>query len=108
MNNRRRKLAVALATVMVVGSGCSRGDAAAGAPEAVTCLACHGGESRATSPHIPRIAGQSEIYLARQLRAYRDGSREDPVMSPLARSLADQEIDDLAAYFSTLEDWGSP
>lgn len=86
-----------------LGAGCSRGDAAVGEARAVTCLGCHGSPIRATAPNIPRIAGQSPVYLAKQLRDYRDGQRSDPAMTPMASSLDDQQIDDLAAYFSSLE-----
>lgn len=92
--------ALALAAI---GTGCSRGDAAMGEARAVTCLGCHGSPVRATAPNIPRIAGQSPVYLAKQLRDYRDGRRSDPAMTPMAASLDNQQIDDLAAYFSSLE-----
>ena len=83
--------------------GCSRGDVAAGEARAVTCLGCHGSPVRATAPNIPRIAGQSRVYLAKQLRDYREGRRSDPVMTPIANSLDDRQIDDIAAYFESLE-----
>lgn len=86
-----------------IGGGCSRGDAAVGEARAVTCMGCHGDPVRATAPNIPRIAGQSQIYLTKQLRDYRNGRRSDPTMTPMATSLDDQQINDLAAYFSSLE-----
>lgn len=90
-------------TLIAAGAGCARGDAAMGEARAVTCLGCHGSPARATAPNIPRIAGQSQIYLTKQLRDYRDGRRSDPSMTPMAASLDDQQIDDLAAYFASLE-----
>jgi cytochrome c553 len=88
--------------LIATGLGCSRGDAVVGEARAVTCLGCHGSPVRATAPNIPRIAGQSQVYLAKQLRDYRDGHRSDPVMTPLAGSLDDAQIDDIAAYFAAL------
>jgi cytochrome c553 len=55
-----------------------------------------------TQPAVPRLAGQSAIYLARQLHAYRDGSRKDPVMSALAAALTDEEIDSISAWYESL------
>ena len=87
---------------------CSSGNADAGEARAVTCLGCHGSPVRATSPNIPRIAGQSQAYLVKQLRDYRDGNRSDPSMAPIAAALDDEQIKDLAAYFSSLEFCADP
>jgi cytochrome c553 len=49
------------------------------------------------------LAGQSEIYLAEQLKNYRSGKRNHEVMSVMAKPLTDQEIDNLAAWFSSIK-----
>ncbi|MCA1804068.1 MAG: hypothetical protein LC646_01580 [Xanthomonadaceae bacterium] len=46
--------------------------------------------------------GQHAPYLAKQMKAFRDGTRSDPMMSPMAKPLSDQDIENLAAYFSSL------
>ena len=82
---------------------------AAGNPEngrqlAFTCSGCHGIEEYRNaypSYRVPKIAGQNEAYLANSLKAYRDGSRQHPTMVAQASSFSDQDIADLAAYFST-------
>jgi cytochrome c553 len=89
--------------IMLVTVGCSSGDAANGQARAVTCHACHGGNGMQTTPSTPRLAGQSRIYLAKQLRDFRDGRRKDPTMEPLAASLTDSQIDDIAVYFESLD-----
>lgn len=79
------------------------GDAAAGKEKAVTCAGCHGPEGVSTNPMWPSLAGQKEQYLAKQMRDFRDGKRRNPVMSPMAQGLSDQDIENLAAYYSSLK-----
>jgi len=76
---------------------------AAGRDKSIPCLACHGAEGISDYDVWPNLAGQNSGYLARQMRAFRDGRRHDPWMSPMAGPLSDQDIDDLAGYFSVAE-----
>ena len=78
------------------------GDAAAGKQKAAVCAACHGANGISTSPQFPNLAGQKQEYLILQLKAFRDGQRKNPTMSPMAAGLSDQDIDNLTAYFSSL------
>jgi len=73
---------------------------APGRDKSIRCLACHGAEGISDYEVWPNLAGQSAAYLAKQLRDFRGGHRRDPWMSPMAAPLSDQDIDDLAAYFS--------
>ena len=75
------------------------GDAARGAGKAAVCSACHGPNGNSVSPDWPRLAGQSAVYIVEQLRLFRSGVRNNPVMKPLASTLSDQDIDDLAVYY---------
>jgi cytochrome c553 len=77
------------------------GDAASGQSKAAACGACHGANGISTNDAWPSLAGQKQAYLATQLKAYREGTRTDALMSPMAKPLSDQDIQDLAAYFST-------
>lgn len=79
-----------------------QGDASAGAAKAATCAACHGANGIAIAPTFPNLAGQSATYLYVQLRAYKDGSRKNAVMKPLATVLSDRDMRDLAAHFAAL------
>ena len=54
-------------------------------------------------PDVPNLAGQPEIYLAEQLQAYRSGKRAHEVMGVIAKPLTDAEIDDLAAWFASIQ-----
>ena len=78
------------------------GDAAAGKSKSATCAGCHGANGVSNNPLWPNLAGQQVGYLAKQLKAFRDGSRSDPMMSPMAKPLSDADIDNLATYYNSL------
>ena len=75
------------------------GKDAAGATKSAVCAACHGPNGNSVNPEWPRLAGQSAVYIAEQLRLFRSGLRANPVMQPLAATLSDQDISDLAVYY---------
>ena len=60
-------------------------------------------DGKAKIPEAPNLAGQSDIYLVKALKDYRSGARKDDMMSLVAPALKDQDIDDLAAYYSAIE-----
>ena len=78
------------------------GDAAAGKAKAVVCAACHGPVGVSVNPAWPSLAGQQPVYLAKQIRLFRDGVRVEPTMQPFVQNLSDQDIDDIAAYYAEL------
>ena len=78
------------------------GSADAGKARALTCTACHGPEGNSASPMWPNIAGQNAPYLLAQLKAFKDGSRVDPLMSSQAMMLSDEDMANLAVYFESL------
>jgi len=78
------------------------GDPAAGKMKSVTCAACHGVNGISINPLWPNLKGQKEQYLINQIKAFRDGKRNDPAMAPMVKGLSDVDIDNLAAYFSSL------
>lgn len=78
------------------------GDAAAGKAKAAVCAGCHGPNGISANPMWPNLAGQKEAYLAKQIKAFRDGVRKDPSMSPMAAGLTDADAENLAAYFASL------
>lgn len=67
-----------------------------------TCAACHGNDGISIAPIYPDLAGQKEQYLVAQLKAFRDGSRKNAIMQPMAKNLTDTQIANLAAYLSGL------
>lgn len=76
------------------------GNASAGGVLARQCTACHGDAGRPVNTSWPRLAGQNATYLAGALTAFRQGQRSDPFMSPVARTLSDSDITNLATYFA--------
>jgi cytochrome c553 len=77
----------------------THGKSADGATKSAVCAACHGPNGNSVNPEWPRLAGQSAVYIAEQLRLFRSGLRANPVMQPLAATLSDQDISDLAVYY---------
>lgn len=77
------------------------GDPEAGEQKSAICSACHGQDGNSMVPAWPKIAGQHEEYLYRQTRMVREQTREVPEMYPLVMNLSDQDIADLAAYYTT-------
>ncbi len=78
-------------------------DPAAGRSKAKVCQTCHGIDGVGKMPTVPNIAGESEIYLMKQLKAFRSGERQDPQMSIIAKPLTDDEIANLAAWYASIE-----
>jgi cytochrome c553 len=89
-------------TVLAFSLPAFAGDAAAGKSKAMTCMACHGAAGISPNDIWPNLAGQKEGYLVKQITAFRDGVRVDPMMAPMVRSLSDDDIANLATYFSGL------
>jgi cytochrome c553 len=77
------------------------GDATAGQGKAAACGACHGLDGNSTDPQYPRLAGQSEQYIAAQLVDFKSGKRSNPIMAGFAASLSEQDMHDVGAYFAT-------
>ena len=77
----------------------AHGTAAAGATKSAVCSSCHGPNGNSANPDWPRLAGQSAVYIAEQLRLFKSGVRNNPIMKPLANTLSDQDISDLAVYY---------
>jgi cytochrome c553 len=99
---------VKVMTLAVLGLAVASNSAIAGDPEAgqkksQVCQACHGADGKGTNPIYPILAGQHADYMEHALKAYRDGSRKNAVMSGIAAPLSDQDIADLAAYYASME-----
>lgn len=93
--------------VCVMGLACATSHAAdvntGKARAGAACAVCHGVQGLSTLPNAPNLAGQPEIYLTEQLKNYRSGKRTHEVMSVIAKPLSDKEIDDLSAWYASLQ-----
>ena len=96
------KRTILLCFTLAVSAGAQAGDPAAGKAKAAMCAACHGATGISNNPLWPNLAGQKEQYLVKQMKAFRDGQRQDPSMSPMARGLSDADIENLAAFYAGL------
>ncbi len=88
---------------MVSASAHAAGNATAGRQKALQCQACHGLDGLSKLPEAPHLAGQPEPYLVKSLNDYRTGARKHEVMTLAAQPLTDQDVADLAAYYTGIE-----
>lgn len=92
-----------LAAVLGLSAPAAAQDAAAGRQLAGQCQTCHGLDGIAQIPIAPNLAGESQIYIEKQLKAFRSGEREDEMMSVVAKNLTDKQISDLAAWYASIQ-----
>jgi len=76
------------------------GNAESGRAKSATCAACHGADGNSATPDWPSLAGQHPSYIVRQLKAFKSGDRQNVTMMPFAQMLSDQDVLDVATYFS--------
>ena len=90
-----------LLTLGITGVAHAAGDAAAGQAKAAVCGACHGPDGNSPAPNFPKLAGQGERYLTKQMHDIKDGKRTVLEMTGLLTNLSDQDLADIAAYYSS-------
>ena len=98
-----KKVLKAVIWVLALGAMSSvmaEGDVAAGKDKSAICAACHGADGNSPSDMFPKLAGQGEAYLVKQLADFQSGARENAVMAPMVANLSEQDIEDLAAYYA--------
>jgi cytochrome c553 len=101
MNSKISLLIITLYIMAPVNAwAVTKGDPKAGASKAEPCVACHGADGNSANPEWPKLAGIGGPYIEKQLAHFRDGSRKNAMMNPMAVALSDQDIADLAAHFS--------
>ncbi|MCB1675796.1 MAG: cytochrome c4 [Halioglobus sp.] len=93
-------LTLGLASTAVAAGAGPGGDADAGKNKVTTCGACHGADGNSAVPTFPKLAGLGEKYLLKQLQDIRDGARPVPTMVGQLDGKSDQDLADMAAYYS--------
>ena len=93
--------AVAAAPAAPAEAALKPGDATAGQAKAAVCGACHGVDGNSVAPQFPKLAGQSEQYIVRQLTNFKSSKRQNPIMLGMATPLSTQDMRDVAAYFAS-------
>ncbi|MFZ2726362.1 MAG: c-type cytochrome [Methylococcaceae bacterium] len=99
---KKNFLALSFALLLVSTSSIlhAQGNAEAGKTKAVSCAGCHGEEGNSTVGSFPKLAGQHTSYLIKQLQEFKNGTRNDAMMSAMALALTEQDIEDIAAYYA--------
>jgi len=90
------------------GHAYAQGNSGAGKTKAAACAGCHGEDGNSMMPSFPKLAGQHQNYLAKQLQAFKSGTRNSPMMAPLAAGLDEQAIQEIATYYSANRIAGNP
>ncbi len=91
----------ALTLFIAAGQAQAAGDAAQGKAKAAMCAGCHGPDGNSVNPLWPKIAGQHAPYLVKQMKAFKGGQRNDPMMKPMMAALSDADMENLAAFFAS-------
>tara|TARA_Y100000758_G_scaffold240686_1_gene176717 strand:+ start:4695 stop:5333 length:639 start_codon:yes stop_codon:yes gene_type:complete len=98
-----KKIVIILASILITSLSnpiLAVGDAEAGQAKSATCMGCHGLAGNSTIPNFPKLAGQGEAYIVKQLQYFKSGERKNAMMAGVALSLSDQDMEDVAAYYS--------
>ncbi|NJM30189.1 MAG: cytochrome c [Rhizobiales bacterium] len=99
-----RPLVVGAALLAALSSfSFAAGDPALGRKVASKCQACHGVDGQSKNPEAPHISGQVERYIVKALKRYQSGERSDPMMSMIVKQLKDEDIANVAAYYSSIK-----
>ncbi len=98
-----KKICIAIMSIVLMSAPALAGDIAAGKAKTGICAGCHGAEGVSSVPIFPNLAGQKEQYLIKQLKDFKSGARKDPTMNSMAASLSEEDIANVAAYFSSLK-----
>ena len=95
---------LAIGAGMLLALSVQAADVPAGKAKASTaCAVCHGPQGLSMQPNVPHLAGQPLFYLVEQLRNYRSGKRAHEVMAVIAKPLSDQDIENLAHWYASLQ-----
>ena len=90
-------------SIFLLSMNVQAGDAAAGKALSGNCAGCHGMNGKSNNPMYPNLAGQKEAYLVKSIKDYKTGARKDPMMGSMVSALTDADIDNLAAFYSSVK-----
>ncbi|WP_027148655.1 c-type cytochrome [Methylobacter tundripaludum] len=101
MKKKLQVLSISLALASATSILHAEGNINAGKQKSASCTSCHGDDGNSMVATFPKLAQQHSSYLVKQLHAFKDGSRNDPMMSAMALALTDEDITDISAYYAT-------
>jgi cytochrome c553 len=85
----------------IVSPAWAGGDATAGKEKSATCAGCHGVDGNSANTEWPKLAGQGDHYLSKQLQDFKGGARKNATMAPMVAALGEQDMADLSAFYSS-------
>ncbi len=94
------RVLLTLTTLAFACGAWAGGDPKAGEAKAAACAACHGADGNSFVPNFPKLAGQVERYLVKQLADFQSGARQDATMAGMAAALSPQDREDIAAFYA--------
>ncbi|MBU2980009.1 cytochrome c [Alteromonas sp. C1M14] len=97
-----KKVIAVAGLVLFSTTSSAAGSVEAGKAKSAVCASCHGAQGISIGPLWPNLAGQKKEYLIKQLNDFKTQKRSDPMMSAMALPLSEQDMADLAAYYSSL------
>lgn len=95
-----KRIAVVVAACALAGNVLAAGNAEGGKALSVACGACHGADGNSLAPAFPKLAGQHESYLLKQLKDIKSGARSVPTMAGQLDAMSEQDLADIAAFFA--------
>jgi cytochrome c553 len=95
-----------LCSLGVSAGALADGSAEKGESKSTACIACHGPGGNSVNPEWPSLAGQGQAYIHKQLQAFKGGARKNPLMTPMAMGLSEEDMADLGAYFAAQKPTG--
>jgi cytochrome c553 len=101
MYELKHSLSIAVLLVFFLEVPAFAADINAGEQKAATCLGCHGPKGKSSNAQWPNLAAQQSPYIVNQLNAFKTGTRNNPMMQSMAANLSDDDINNLAAYYSS-------
>lgn len=101
MKNLTKYAIVSLAALATVQTASAAGDATKGEGLTAMCAACHGQDGNSAAPNFPKLANLGEKYLTKQMQEIKSGNRKVLEMTGMLNAMSDQDLADIAAYFSS-------
>jgi cytochrome c553 len=98
-----KKQILASLLILSASSAVFAADIAAGKAKSAMCASCHGPDGISMIPTYPNLKGQKAAYIVAQLKAFKSGSRANPIMAPMASPLSDADMENIAAYYESLK-----
>ena len=99
----KKQLLIGLSSTFLLAMSANAADINAGKQLSGRCSSCHGQTGVSSNPLYPNLAGQKAPYLLKQMRDFQQGKRIDPTMQAMVKGLSEQDMDNLAEFYSRIK-----